>query len=64
MLVSLAWFNRNLDVSMEKKCENSYSFEAWFAAPLAISFPVEIYEIPIVSGSKITLFGEPACVVS
>ena len=46
-----------------RKCENSYSLEAWFATPFAIIFPVEIYEISTESGPNTTYFGGPVCVI-
>ena len=42
----------------EKKCENSYALEAWFATPFAIKFPIEISYISTESRSNTTHFGE------
>ena len=49
MLVSLSWVNTTLWNQYGKTCENSYALEAWFVAPLAIIFLVEISEISTVS---------------
>ena len=63
LLVSLAWVKKELWCEYGKMCQDTYALEEWFATPLAIIILEKIYEISIVSGSKITFFGEPVCVI-
>ena len=46
-----------------RKCENSYALEAWFATPFAIIFLVEIYEMSIELRPNTTRFDGPVCVI-
>ena len=46
-----------------RKCDNSYSYEVWFATPFAIIFLVDISEISTKSGPNTTRFGGLVCVI-